>query len=76
MSPFDAIVVTAGAPEVPQDYLNQLAIGGRLVIPVGNRDDQILMRITRTGKQEYKEEKMLGCRFVPLIGNHGWQGEA
>lgn len=76
MSPFDAIVVTAGAPEVPQDYLSQLAIGGRLVIPVGNRDDQILMRITRTGKQEYKEEKMLGCRFVPLIGNHGWQGEA
>ncbi len=76
MSPFDAIVVTAGAPEVPQDYLNQLAIGGRLVIPVGSRNDQILMRITRTGKQEYKEEKLLGCRFVPLIGNHGWQVEA
>ena len=76
MSPFDAIVVTAGAPEVPQDYLDQLTIGGRLIIPVGNWNDQILMRITRIGEQEYKEEKMLGCRFVPLIGNHGWQGEA
>ncbi len=73
MSPFDAIVVTAGAPEVPQNYLDQLTIGGRLIIPVGNRDDQVLMRITRTGEKEYQEEQMLGCRFVPLIGNHGWQ---
>ena len=75
MAPFDAIVVTAGAPEVPQDYLDQLTVGGRLIIPVGNRNDQILMRITRTGEQEYQEEQMLGCRFVPLIGNHGWQSK-
>jgi protein-L-isoaspartate(D-aspartate) O-methyltransferase len=72
MGPFDAIVVTAGAPEVPEEYLSQLAAGGRLVIPVGPRDTQVLMRITRTGDKEFKEEKLLGCRFVPLIGEHGW----
>lgn len=75
MAPFQAIIVTAGAPEVPQNYLDQLAIGGRLVIPVGDRDTQVLLRITRTGEREYQEEQMLGCRFVPLIGNHGWEKE-
>ena len=74
-APFDAIVVTAGDPEVPQDYLDQLAGGGRLVIPVGNRETQVLMRITRIGEDEFQEEQMLGCRFVPLIGNHGWKNE-
>lgn len=73
MAPFDAIIVTAGAPEVPQEYLNQLSVGGRLVIPVGDRESQVLMRITRVSETEFKEEKMLGCRFVPLIGNHGWK---
>ncbi len=73
MAPFDAILVTAGAPEVPQHYLDQLAVGGRLIIPVGDRESQFLLRVTRTGEEEYMEEKMLGCRFVPLIGNHGWQ---
>lgn len=73
MGPFDAIVVTAGAPEVPEEYLSQLAVGGRLVIPVGPRDSQVLMRITRTGEKEFKEERLLGCRFVPLIGEHGWK---
>jgi protein-L-isoaspartate(D-aspartate) O-methyltransferase len=72
-APFDAIIVTAGAPQVPQEYLKQLAVGGRLVIPVGDRESQVLMRITRVGENDYKEEKMLGCRFVPLIGNHGWK---
>ena len=72
MAPFDAIVVTAGAPEVPQNYLDQLTVGGRLVIPVGDRNSQVLMRIKRTGEREYEEERLLGCRFVPLIGNHGW----
>lgn len=71
--PFDAIVVTAGAPDVPRDYLEQLVIGGRLVIPVGDRSSQVLLRITRTGDHEFKEEQLLGCRFVPLIGSHGWQ---
>ncbi|MGD9344153.1 MAG: protein-L-isoaspartate(D-aspartate) O-methyltransferase [Desulfuromonadales bacterium] len=75
MAPFDAIIVTAGAPDVPRDYLDQLAVGGRLVIPVGDRLSQVLMRITRTAKDEFKEEQLLGCRFVPLVGNHGWQEE-
>lgn len=75
MAPFDGIIVTAGAPKVPQEYLDQLSIGGRLVIPVGDRDSQVLMRITRVGQFDYKEEKMFGCRFVPLIGNQGWKQE-
>jgi len=75
MAPFDAIVVTAGAPDVPRDYLDQLAVGGRLVIPVGDRMSQVLMRITRTSEHEFKEEQLLGCRFVPLVGNHGWRDE-
>ena len=75
MAPFDAIIVTAGAPEVPRDYLDQLAVDGRLVIPVGDRLSQVLMRITRTGEAEFKEEQLLGCRFVPLVGNHGWHDE-
>lgn len=72
MAPFDAIIVTAGAPAVPADYLAQLVRGGRMVIPVGDRETQVLMRITRTGDSEYKEEQLMGCRFVPLIGDHGW----
>ena len=75
MAPFDAIIVTAGAPDVPRDYLDQLAVGGRLVIPVGDRLSQVLMRITRTAEDEFKEEQLLGCRFVPLVGNHGWHEE-
>lgn len=76
MAPFDAIIVTAGAPDVPRDYLDQLAVGGRLVIPVGDRMSQVLMRITRTSEDEFKEEQLLGCRFVPLVGNHGWRDES
>lgn len=75
MAPFDGIIVTAGAPKIPQEYLDQLSPGGRLVIPVGDRESQILLRITRVGEAEYKEEQMLGCRFVPLIGNQGWKQE-
>jgi len=74
-APFDAIIVTAGAPDVPRDYLDQLAIGGRLVIPVGDRISQVLMRITRTAENEFEEERLLGCRFVPLVGTHGWREE-
>lgn len=75
MAPFDGIIVTAGAPKVPQEYLDQLSIGGRLIIPVGDRDNQVLMRMTRVGAFDYDEEKMFGCRFVPLIGNQGWKQE-
>lgn len=71
-APFDGIVVTAGSPQVPAHYLEQLAVGGRLIIPVGDRDNQILKRIVRCGLQEYREEDLLDCRFVPLIGKDGW----
>ncbi|MDT8440819.1 MAG: protein-L-isoaspartate(D-aspartate) O-methyltransferase [Desulfuromonadales bacterium] len=75
MAPFDAIVVTAGAPDVPPTYLEQLTVGGRLVIPVGDRFSQSLKRFTRLEGDQFREETLVGCRFVPLIGNHGWQGE-
>lgn len=74
-APFDGIVVTAGAPAIPQAYRTQLAIGGRLVIPVGDRLSQVLMRVTRLGERNYREERLFGCRFVPLVGDHGWREE-
>lgn len=70
-APYDAIVVTAGAPEVPPPLLEQLAEGGRLVIPVGGRDLQELTVIRRHGSL-YAVERACGCRFVPLTGRHGW----
>ncbi|WP_298038378.1 protein-L-isoaspartate(D-aspartate) O-methyltransferase [uncultured Desulfuromonas sp.] len=72
-APFDAIIVTAGAPSVPSDYLSQLSIGGRLVVPVGGRDKQVLRRVSRLGEQDYVEEELQDCRFVPLIGRFGWR---
>jgi protein-L-isoaspartate(D-aspartate) O-methyltransferase len=64
-SPFTAIVVTAGAPRIPRILIEQLEIGGRLVIPVGSRHSQTLMKLTRLSD-------LGGCRFVDLIGEHGW----
>lgn len=74
-APFDGIVVTAGAPAIPQPYRDQLAIGGRLVIPVGDRISQILVRVTRLRERDFREERLFGCRFVPLVGDHGWREE-
>ncbi|OEU71197.1 MAG: protein-L-isoaspartate O-methyltransferase [Desulfuromonadales bacterium C00003068] len=75
-APFDGIVVTAGSPKVPSHYLEQLTIGGRLIIPVGGRGSQVLKCIVRQSSDEFKEENLLGCRFVPLIGKDGWsEGE-
>jgi protein-L-isoaspartate(D-aspartate) O-methyltransferase len=72
-APYDAIVVTAGAPRVPEPLLEQLAIGGRLVIPVGpNRLVQTLIRVRRVKEGEYREESLLAVQFVPLIGAAGW----
>ncbi len=70
-APYDAIIVTAGAPQVPQPLTEQLAEGGRLVIPVGDRHLQSLLRITRRGDQLLRED-LGGCRFVDLVGEHGW----
>lgn len=74
-APFDAIVTTAGAPAIPVEYREQLAIGGRLVIPVGGRASQVLVRVLRRGRDVFEEEQLLACRFVPLVGRHGWAGE-
>ncbi|HEY8038194.1 MAG TPA: protein-L-isoaspartate(D-aspartate) O-methyltransferase [Polyangiaceae bacterium] len=73
-APYDAIAVAAGSPGVPPALLEQLAVGGRLVIPVGPQvDDQKLVRVTRVSAGEYREEHVDDVRFVPLIGEQGWR---
>ncbi len=71
-APYDGIVVTAAAPTVPEPLLDQLAPGGRLVGPFGERDEQELLRITRRPDGEFEREKLGRCRFVDLLGEHGW----
>jgi protein-L-isoaspartate(D-aspartate) O-methyltransferase len=70
--PFDAIIVTAGAPQVPRPLTEQLSLGGRLVIPVGDTWSQTLTRVRKT-KDGLKFEYHGGCRFVRLIGKYGWE---
>ena len=74
-SPFAAIMVTAGAPKVPQLLLEQLSLGGRLVIPVGTHSSQTLLKVTRLSDdpEDIKQEELCGCRFVDLIGENGWK---
>lgn len=72
-APYDAIVVTAGAPDVPDLLLDQLAVGGRLVIPVGNEIEQQLIKIVKHSDGSLETIPSVGCRFVPLIGKQGWQ---
>jgi len=73
-APFDGIIVTAGAPEVPGALKSQLSEGGRLVIPVGSRYSQNLLKVTRV-KNRFEEEDLSGCVFVPLVGESGWKEE-
>ncbi|MCK9229324.1 MAG: protein-L-isoaspartate(D-aspartate) O-methyltransferase [Syntrophales bacterium] len=75
-APYDAIMVTAGAPEIPRTYIEQLAPGGRLVIPVGGGYSQNLTKVTRRSedRDDLEYEDLGGCRFVNLIGEHGWKG--
>ena len=75
-APFDAIIVAAGGPEAPRALIDQLAIGGRLVIPLGPAHLQELVRITRVGPAEVTREDLGGVRFVPLIGEQGWREPA
>ena len=70
-SPFQAILVTAGAPDIPQSLIDQLETGGRLVIPVGDSAYQDLIRLTKT-EEGIKKEDLGGCRFVKLVGKFGW----
>lgn len=72
-APYDGIIVTAGSPDVPPTLTKQLAIGGRLVIPVGTRDTQTLYVITRTGEESFNVDELSDFRFVPLIGREGWK---
>lgn len=71
-APFDRILVTAGAPHIPQAYREQLRDGGKIVIPVGTREQQTLTVATLSGN-EWLEQKSIGCRFVPLVGEQGWR---
>ena len=74
-APYDAIVVAAGGPQVPESLKEQLKIGGRLVIPVGaDQRAQELVRVVRISKDEYRSEDIADVRFVPLIGEEGWAG--
>ncbi len=77
-APYDAILVAAGGPSVPQALKEQLAPGGRLVIPVGETgaaQGQSLLKVTRTGPNDWTQERISGVRFVPLIGAQGWTEE-
>jgi len=71
-APYDAILVGAGAPEIPPAYIEQLADGGRLLIPLGGRDEQMLHLFTRKGDTLEKKD-IAPVRFVPLVGKHSWE---
>jgi protein-L-isoaspartate(D-aspartate) O-methyltransferase len=71
-APYDGIIVTAGAPSAPKPLLNQLAEGGRLVIPVGDEQSQVLVRMTRSGSG-FTTENLGECKFVKLYGKYGWR---
>ena len=71
-APYDKIIVTASSPSIPQDLFRQLKEGGRLVIPVGGRDHQVLQIAVKKGKDMVKED-VCGCIFVPLVGKKGWE---
>src|SRR5438552_1449543 len=76
-APYDAIVVAAGGPEVPPALREQLAVGGRLVMPIGDTPrEQRLVRVQRVAEDEYDQQDLLPVRFVPLIGEQGWADEA
>jgi protein-L-isoaspartate(D-aspartate) O-methyltransferase len=71
-APFDAILVAAGAPKVPQSLLDQLKPGGSLVIPVGGREEQQLLRVHKNAQGHIQEKALYAVRFVPLVGAEGW----
>jgi len=75
-APFDAIMVTAGAPDVPGHLIDQLSIGGRLVIPVGNQWEQVLVRVIKGADGTIIREESTNCRFVKLIGKFGWSDDS
>ena len=75
-APFDAILVSAGAPDIPKSLMRQLAIGAHMIVPVGKDPRaQELIRITRVDEDEFEREDLADVRFVPLIGKEGWESE-
>lgn len=70
--PYDAILVSAASPDLPAPLLEQLAVGGQLLVPVGGRDEQVLVRVLRT-ESGFEQETLSAMRFVPLIGTHGFE---
>ncbi len=74
-APFDAIITTAGSPKIPPTLTGQLATGGRLIIPIGSRSSQTLLKVTRLSEKpdDLTMEEICGCRFVDLIGEYGWK---
>ena len=72
--PFEAIIVAAGAPKLPPELIDQLAVGGRLVVPVGGKDGQELMKVSKT-REGTSVRTLASCRFVPLIGEGAWPAE-
>ncbi len=72
-APFDAILVTAGSPDIPAPLLQQLKPGGRLVVPVGDKELQSMTRIVRKPDGTFQQEEFGRFRFVPLIGKYGWE---
>jgi protein-L-isoaspartate(D-aspartate) O-methyltransferase len=75
-SPFDRIIVTAGAPFVPQKLLSQLNVNGILVIPVGNEESQKMIKIRKVSDTQFKQEEFGIFRFVPLTGKEGWKSDS
>ena len=73
-APYDAIIVAAGAPKLPRELMEQMSVGGRLVIPVGSLTSQELMKVTRT-EEAYSVKTLGACRFVPLLGKGAWPEE-
>lgn len=71
-APYDAILVAAAAPEVPEPLVRQLTVGGRMVVPVGGRESQRLVLVTRT-EDGFEQEKVVDVTFVPLLGRFGWE---
>ena len=71
-SPFNAVIVTAGAPAIPDELVNQLVTGGRLVVPVGNQHTHELIKLDRSS-HDVQQTYLGGCRFVKLVGEHGWK---
>jgi protein-L-isoaspartate(D-aspartate) O-methyltransferase len=72
-APYDGIIVTAGSPSIPENLKKQLAIGGRLVIPVGNKINQVMNILTKVDEEKFQIEEVPYFAFVPLIGKDGWK---